>query len=250
MAEAWEHSWVRLPLEGAHNVRELGGYPTASGRSTRYHRFLRSDALAFLTEADREFLYGYGVRAVLDLRGSAEALEQPDVEIAPDVAYANITLFDFDIADQEEFERAAEAGEYTAYDVYEEIISNTAAMGHALRFIADAPEGCVLFHCAVGKDRTGLIAYLLMALAGCDRWDCLASYASSRVNLMRVPWFEDLWRSDMSGSRRGHLDSNTDILEYAMEIVEREYGGIFQYVRSCGLSYEEIERLRARMLDE
>ena len=71
MSNVYSQCWARLPLEGACNVRELGGYPTASGAMTQYHRFLRSDSLGSLTPADERFLHDYGVRAVIDLRDQA-----------------------------------------------------------------------------------------------------------------------------------------------------------------------------------
>lgn len=90
MAEAWELNWQRLPLEGVVNARELGGFPTSDGAQTRYHRFIRSDALVDATPADVEFLRNYGVRAVLDLRGEREAYDRPDVCLGDDVATAII----------------------------------------------------------------------------------------------------------------------------------------------------------------
>lgn len=250
MTQPWEKNWARLPLDAAVNARELGGYPASEGRPTLYHRFLRSDALDELSDYDREFLYGYGVRAVLDLRGVSEKESSPDLHIGEGVVYEHISLFEFDISDQEEFERAAQAGEYSAQDVYRTVVHNEQNVARCMRFIANAPEGCVLFHCAVGKDRTGILAYLLMSLAGCDRWDCLSSYMTSRVNLMRDPWFITNWDREMSHVRRGHLDSRTETLEFAIDLIDEEYGGVVPYLLQCGVTFEEMEIIRARMLDE
>ena len=67
-----------LPLAGAHNVRDLGGYPTEDGKTTKYKAFLRGDSLHGLTKEDEEYLDGYGVRLVIDVRGNNEAFLHPD----------------------------------------------------------------------------------------------------------------------------------------------------------------------------
>ena len=74
--KSYEMMWQRLPLHTCANARELGGYPTADGSQTAWHRFVRSDRLSFLDDDEREFLYGYGVRTVIDLRGIDGAIAQ------------------------------------------------------------------------------------------------------------------------------------------------------------------------------
>ena len=68
----------RLPMEGAYNVRDLGGYATKNGSVTRYHQFLRSDNLTEISEADQSFLEHYGLGAIIDLRGREETLIYPN----------------------------------------------------------------------------------------------------------------------------------------------------------------------------
>ena len=81
----------RLPMEKAFNVRELGGYAARKGSVTKYHQFLRTDNLTNITEEDKNFLLGYGVRAVIDLRGREETLIYPNpFREHPDVTYINL----------------------------------------------------------------------------------------------------------------------------------------------------------------
>ena len=248
MTRPCDMDWVRLPLEGAHHVRELGGYPVSGGGQTRYHRFLRADNLSEITQADAQFLYDYGVRLVLDLRDAREVDERPDVEIGPDVRYASIPLLAFDMSDAAQV-ALGDLREKASYEgLYSMILEKRTGMARCFGAIAAAPEGAVLFHCAVGKDRTGVLAMLLMLLAGCDRWDCAANYVQTRHNLMRYDWYEYVWNNGPDDPHYAFNDSPANAVEHALAFVEAR-GGVVPYLRECGVSYEEIEAVRARLLN-
>ena len=248
MAEAWEQNWQRLPLEGVVNARELGGFPTSSGRQTRWHRFLRSDSLVWATGSDVRFLCNYGVSAVLDLRGAGEAEESPDVSLGDDVAYANVSLYDVNIADYQAALKKFPDGKFHASSVYDAMFENASAVRACLEFIANAPQGCVLFHCMVGKDRTGVLAAILLLLAGCDREDVLASYVPSRVNLLRSDFFQGVWDRSCDDVEREHYDSRPETLEHWLCRLEGEFGSVVAYLEHCGVSYETMAAVRERLL--
>ena len=134
--------------------------------------------------------------------------------------------------------------------VYDTMFENREAWRRILEFIAAAPEGCVLFHCAVGKDRTGILAAILMLLAGCDRWDVLASYIPSRVNLMRLPFFHLYWDKECSDGEREHYDSRASTLEHWLNRLDAEFtGNVWAYLAWCGVSRETMEAVRARLME-
>lgn len=243
MAEAWELDWQRLPLEGTVNTRELGGFPLIGGGQTRYHRFLRSDALVDTTPGDIEFLRNYGVRAVLDMRGAAEAADRPNAFLGSDVATARIAPYDVNLASTHL------QGTIPATDIYDIFFENGEAWREIFEFIAGAPEGCVLFNCAVGKDRTGVLAALIMMLSGCDRYDVIASYMPSRINLMRLPFFRLYWDMDCSDMEREHYDSLPSTLEYWLRRLDDGFGGDLRaYLEWCGVSREVMEAVRLRLV--
>lgn len=244
MSAHWDYDWARLPLEGTVNTRDLGGLPAAGGRPTRYHRFLRSDELADLTEADREFLYGYGVRTVIDLRGNAEALERPDVLPGDDVAYHHISLFEVDVT------QTVATAVKTIEDVYLEILGHEDRLLEVFQTIAEAEPGCILFHCAVGKDRTGVVAAILLTLAGCDHEDIAANYTQSGDHLMRTDWYREYFKHDMSEVTRGHLVPYARFIRSVLDRIERGHGSIDLFLRHLGLEDGQIAAIRSRLLDE
>ena len=246
MAKPYELTWRRLPLEGAHNVRDLGGYPTANGGQTQWHRFLRADYLMELTDADREFLYGYGVRAVLDLRDPSEAAAEPDVQIAPGMPHANFPLLSLNMSDSEQVEREFSSKPPSFQTFYDLIIASRANIAGCLEFIAGAPEGCVLFHCAAGKDRTGVLAMLLMGLAGCDKWDCVSDYIQTSPNLMRHDWYVASRGKTLSADGEDLVGSPAHAIEHVWDVVAAE-GGVVAFLRGCGVSSNTLAAVRARL---
>ena len=246
--EPHEQCWVRLPLDGAFNVRELGGYPVLNGGQTKFRRFLRGDGLGRLTSWDERFLHDYGVRAVVDLRDASEVADFPDKPIARNVAYANIPLLGFNMADAQAVDQIMDAADLTMDALYRMILENYEAIRACFRFIADAPKGCVLFHCAVGKDRTGILAMLLLSLAGVDKWDIVADYIQTRPNLMRDEVFALDWLDAQNQPFREGMESSPDVIEHAYDLVELEHGGVESYLLECGVPDEDVACVRRRLL--
>ena len=237
--------YTRLPLDGCVNARELGGYPTLDGDTIKHRRFLRTDELRDLSTRDILFLKDYGVKTVIDLRDDEEAWDRPDKYIdEPGVSYHQIPLFRGNAADAEWAERQEER---TLLGMYMSAINNKSKLREVFQVIAHADEGCVLFHCAVGKDRTGIIACLLMLLAGCDRQDCVANYVQSRPNLMRGQWYRNRWNT--TGEREHSFMDSAD--ETITEIINFVYaaGGVWGFLRDCGVSEADLKAVKSRLLD-
>ena len=246
--EPYEQPWARLPLSGAFNVRELGGYPTVGGARSEYRRFLRSDALCRLSAADARFLYDYGVRAVIDLRDASEVADAPNVVIGKDVVYTNIPLLGFNAAQVSEIEKRLNDETFSMEGIYKRILENYEGIRACFRFIAEAPKGCILFHCAVGKDRTGVLAMLLLSLAGVDKWDIIANYVQTWPNLMRDHVFSEDWYDAANSVFRVGMTSDPKLIEYAYDLLEEEHGGVEGYLLECGVPDDVVSAVRMRLL--
>lgn len=165
-----------IRLGGAFNVRDLGGYATAGGGTTRWRSFLRADALHEISPGDVEMLLQFGLRTVIDLRSHAEIARQPS-RLAGHamVRYHHIPLFDglapvdAMMAQKDAFDLSARYAD--AADQCRPAISMVAAT------IATAEDGTVLFNCTAGKDRTGIVAAMLLSLAGVASDEIAADYA-------------------------------------------------------------------------
>lgn len=230
------------------NARDLGGLPTRDGRITRWRSFVRTDGLHELNEAGLAAIYEYGVRTVIDLRMPHELQEWPNpLQADSRVRFLNVSLLGSQ--GDEVFERNKHLPPHAewAMVVLEESKEN---FRRVFAGIADAPEGGVLFHCYAGKDRTGLVADLLLDLAGVHDAEIVDDYDLSNERL-RVRVEKSTSQIDDEEARRRAVDAWTvkrDTAEAVLAHVRTRYGGAAGYLQAVGLSDAEVEAVRCRLL--
>ena len=168
--------WRRvIPLAGVSNLRDLGGYRSTDGRSVRRGLVYRSAALNEITDDDGEAFLALGIRTICDFRGPQEREAAPYRR--PPGCRAVVHELDIVSATGpaiRELMRSPEASP-TAYrmlliDAYRSFVRDHSERYRALfAQLLDAAAYPLLFHCAAGKDRTGLAAALLLSALGVDR---------------------------------------------------------------------------------
>ena len=224
------------------NARDLGGHPTVDGAVTRSRSLLRADDLAQLSPAGIEALASYGIETVLDLRWPEEitAAPSPVPRQLPRVRYVSVSLLAGNPADW------GALGGYCAKEQWKCTVLERLRpqLQEALAVIATAGPGPLLFHCVAGKDRTGIIAALLLALADVVPEAIAADYAASSGNLR-------------DAYLRRHRDADAAAIIEAVRCPEQAVynmlawldsaGGIRAYLGDIGLSSGEIAALRARL---
>ena len=171
----------RLSFPELLNARDLGGLPTQDGTHTRARSLLRADDLAQLTPEGLAALRDYGVATVLDLRWPEEAAQHPDPvpRALPQVRYERVSLLTHTEDEWRLRSRDVEK------ELWKCVVLERARLElkQVLQVIAAAAPGPLLFHCIAGKDRTGLIAALLLALADVTPEAIARDYAVSSENL-------------------------------------------------------------------
>lgn len=239
-----------LPIAGTYNVRDLGGY-AAGDAETLWRRILRADALYRLQPEGVAELYDAGVRTVIDLRHDHELETAPNpFREHPGVRYLNIALFDqlvppgMNGADQP---ADVLLGLYTLA-----LTERQAAIREVLCSIADADEGAVLFHCTAGKDRTGIIAALMLAAAGVGMQSILDDYALTGP--MIAPMIDELIAGAVArgadvASFKPLLASAPETMQAMLDHIDQRYGSVRDYLELIGLNAAAIERLRSRLID-
>lgn len=168
-----------LPLEGASNLRELGGYETRDGRHTKNGRFIRSDNTNRLTERDIRYLEDYPVVLAIDLRAAKELISAPSLlDGHPSITYKNVTM-----ADGLNSEGFHGVFPDTMGELYIQMLeSSKIRFGRIFQLLtAYMHQGTCLFHCMAGKDRTGLVAMLLLELANVDDDIIIEDYSATQV---------------------------------------------------------------------
>lgn len=247
------------------NLRDLGGIRVSGGVLASGHLF-RSDDVSTVPDDEGQDLYDRGIRTIIDLRSPAEADHTGRGPLGGyDVAYHRLSLLrggaepdEFLRHLQEDSATAAVVGRYYAATLLAE--AETIAAG--IRVIADAP-GASLFHCAAGKDRTGIFAAALLSVLGADDEAIATDYARSSAAVPRI-------MARVSASI-GHLMGESDVYFRAvaagegrvspllgaehhamlamLQIVDAEQGGIPAVLRAAGLEDATLERLQARVIE-
>ena len=164
--------------QGCFNARDLGGMSTCDGRVTRHRAIVRSDQLCFLTADGWSALYAYGIRTIVDLQD--EDSSRRDRCVRPrGVTTLHLPLEDQ--ADTEFWDRwGASSGLYATPLYYRAFLDRFPQRCVAVvRAIATAQPGGVVVHCRVGRDRTGLIALLVLAAAGVNAEQIASDYERS-----------------------------------------------------------------------
>ena len=260
--------YKRLPLETLSNARDLGGFP-AEGGVTRYGVFVRSEVPKALSEKDIRFLRDYGVTMSLDFRGANESASLPStLRELPGFRYELCSMYDTEVAkasgggEAKEMPKLepAKPGEPSFFDmdwvpVYIDITEKGKAWVKRNFELAAECEGCMLYHCFTGKDRTGVFTALLLGVCGVSKIDIIADYSLSMSCLRPFydalpggPYFVDSeGRPDYS---RGFYRTAPETMERVVEYWEQNYGSITDYVRACGVSEAVIERIREKLIEK
>jgi protein-tyrosine phosphatase len=253
-----------IPLEGAVNVRDLGGLPTRTGATTRSGRLVRADNLQDLTAADRRLLVEeLGVRDVVDLRTTSEReVEGPaPLDDHPGVRVRHLSLLpedgdharevDGDVLmpwqagpDEVPTPRAEARGVYTAYlrDRPDSVVAALRAVAHS--------DGAVVVHCAAGKDRTGVVVALVLDLVGVDRDTIVADYLLTADRLDDILGRLSRTRAYAANLRERSRESHLPQAEGLLEVLEHvdAHGGTEAWLRRHGWTDEDSAALRNRLL--
>ncbi|WP_043219256.1 tyrosine-protein phosphatase [Streptomyces sp. NRRL F-5193] len=259
----------QIPLQGAVNVRDLGGYPTYDGERVRHGLVYRSDHLGKLTEADLVTLAGLGLARAVDFRiplevghDGADRLPAGVTAVARPITDNGLfgqltaTIGSRDPVLQEQMLGGGRAAAFMA-DVYRTFVTdaaNRAAFGRTLRELAAPGTGPVLYHCTSGKDRTGWTSWLLLRLVGVPERSATEDYLAS--NTLRAAHDarvrEGLRQSGMM--RNPELivplqEVRREYLDAALDEVRAGYGGLYRYVTAgLGLDLRTVAGLRERLV--
>jgi protein-tyrosine phosphatase len=232
-----------LTWDGCWNVRDLGGLITADGRQIRRGAIVRSDSANRLTAAGWSTLLAHGVRTIVDLRDPTEQL--PDS--APRSAELTTVCMPLeDRADAVFWERwRSLSGTPLYYRAFLERWPERFAAVFAA--IAEAGPGGVLIHCAAGRDRTGLVTLLLLALAGVPPDEIAADYALS-ADRLRARWGHE-GRPDEDLITQQHLrQANTSARETILSVLSSLDASA--YLRAGGLRPDQEAAILRRLLGE
>jgi len=223
------------------NARDLGGLPTPRG-TTRFGAVVRADSPGRLTEAGRSAMLAYGITTIVDLRAPREVGE------APNPFHAHPGYRHLPFLDDAAVERTREFG--SAIESYIWWLESQAhRVAAILEGIDGAPVGGVLVHCAAGKDRTGLVAALLLSLAEVHRDAIVEDYSLSAAWEEGMPSEELAALPDATERLRSRqiYEPRPELMLRLLSELDRRHGGVAGYLSEAGVG-EDVRRRLAALL--
>ncbi len=240
-----------LDLEGSFNARDLGGYPTRDGRVTEHGAFIRTGNLDKLAPAATQQLTDYGVKTVIDLRDEAEAMAYPDAFArSTTVRYLNLPMFGDTLSRDAQWR--LETDEFaTMHQLYSHYLERCQPQIKTIMAAMADNAPATVFHCYAGKDRTGVIAGLLLNLAGVPDEVIAEDYAHTTPRIRNL--VED-WRADAIANQRElwkferDSSSQADTMVNLLRYLTAHYGDASQYLLHVGLVQAQVDTLRSRLI--
>ncbi len=238
-----------MHFENVYNFRDLGGLATADGRILHSGRLYRSDGLHRISGEDAKVLGALGIRTVIDLRRPYEITADGRIPDLPGMAWHNIhpehKEWDFDSYDE-----LAGTARYLADRYLDMVDQGSAGLGRALRTIAEAGNSPVVVHCMAGKDRTGVLIALILALLEVDDATIAADYALSEAIQGQITARLQRENPDrvLPALPAYVLAAPAEAMLLFLTDLRARYGPLADYLAAAGVTGEDIVALRAHLL--
>ncbi|MFE2245050.1 tyrosine-protein phosphatase [Streptomyces virginiae] len=259
----------QIVLQGAVNVRDLGGHRTWTGGQVRQGLVYRSDALSKLTDTDVTTVSGLGLTKVIDFRipmevqyDGADRLPaglSPTARPVSDLGLYGTLVGAIGSGDPVKQEQMLGGGRAEAYmrDIYRTFVTspeNRAQFAATLREIADGRQGPVLYHCTSGKDRTGWMSYVLLRALAVPEDTAERDYLAS--NTFRAAYDAKVRAGLKQSGRMQNPDLliplqevRQDYLDSATAQLEADYGSFYGYLtQGLGLDLRTLAKLQTKLV--
>ena len=205
---------------------------------------VRSDNVSSLTTEGIQAMWDYGVRAVVDLRSDGEIERHPSPFEPDDFGplYLHIPLID-DLFADELYKVPAMLDRYRII-----LDERRAAVGEVMKTIARV-DGPLVFHCFAGKDRTGLVAALLLSIAGADRAAIAADFAATDAQMASryVEWIAEA-APERVDAMRDELRCPPEWMHAVLDHVDASWGGPEEYLDGAGVRPQDFAALRLKLI--
>ena len=238
---------------GAFNVRDLGGLVTLGGDTLRRGVAYRADGLHRLPPAEIERLAALGVRTVVDLRSNGE------LDVAASIAADGIVVLHLPVLREtwsdDAFTDDPDTTDAVTFlvDRYLEMLEQGAPAIAAI-FELLATDGCrpLAFHCSAGKDRTGVVAALLLASVGVGDDDIAADYTTSAAAMAKLVEWVRLHRPEaadaMSRQPAAFLSCPPEAMHVFLARVRERWGSVTSYLDAIGVEASTLAAVRDALL--
>lgn len=240
-----------LSLDGTRNCRDLGGIAVRDGE-TKFAQLIRSDALHELSNNDLEHLERLGLGAIIDLRVQIETSKAPN-NLSPSLKKKQKNLAFLPNQTLQLLEMVNK-GELTGTATYRLMLEqyrilaleHTADYRSIIAEIVRYPDNGVLFHCTSGKDRTGMVSAILLAIVGASEEAIIADYEMTNGRIKPISYLEGVVDVDVINRI---MAADPDYMYNAFDAMKKEFGSVGRYLEvAVGVSQQIREELMTKLL--
>lgn len=250
----------RVPLEGAVNFRDLGGYETSDGQRVKWGQVFRSDGLSRLTTRDRDVLKGIGIRVVYDFRTPSEVDMAPDQ--LPDgtgIEYLHLPVVHGEFDSVRAFERIKEGDitwlskDFMVKGYIRNVEEFGGTWGNVLKGLIKPESRPLVFHCTGGKDRAGVCAAIILLALGVPEDTVVYDHGLSNVYIAELleSVYERIRKVGIDPEKVSpYFTAPRDCILTLLDHIREVYGSISSYLRTkAGISDEEVALFRQGLLE-
>ncbi|MCM0677203.1 tyrosine-protein phosphatase [Micromonospora phytophila] len=236
----------RIPFSALFNFRDVGGHLGHDGRTVRPGRLYRSDSLHRIADADREAFAALGVRTVIDLRRPYEVERDGRVPDFDGLTWRHIHPEHAEW-DERPYQPGSDLARYLA-DRYADLAeTGTAGLAEAIGLIADTANAPVVVHCVAGKDRTGIVCGLTLAVLGVPDDAIAADYAlSTEAGARFLAWFASTGQQMRPGLPP--LTCPAEAMTLFLAELREAHGSVEGYLRHAGVTPAQLAALKEHLL--
>lgn len=247
-------SMRRVEMATIHNFRDIGGYEAMGGMSVRLGALYRADGLyrLALSEDDMEVVRNLRIRTVIDLRSDRELEERGRFPVDKhEVEFHHVPIID-KTWEHTEVPDFANDVDFLVWAYEQMLVDGRDKFRRAFSIIADGAQLPVVYHCAAGKDRTGLLTMLLLGVLGVHDDDIVHDYALSQEAMKRMlQWLEVNFPEGANNMKSGptyYMAAHPDAMYEIIRRLRERHGSFDEIARSFGVTSGSISALRAAML--
>lgn len=252
---------TEIKLEGAINVRDLGGYKTTDGKTIKTHKLIRSAELAKLSEKDTETLRKeYNLKKIVDFRTDSEMKEKPDPKISGVEGIANPIMKDLGTSTSpkdfmKNLAKVENPEEYLIKANKGFVADEFSRKGYTKFFktLLDNKDGAVLWHCTAGKDRAGFGTALVLSALGVDKETVMKDYLLT--NKFRKEENEKTIAQVAKATNNNTkavnaitamMDVREVYLNAAFDQIDKDYGSVEGFLeKGLGLTQDDLKKLKS-----
>ena len=253
-----------IKLKHVKNYRDLGGITTSDGRVLRPHMLIRGTTLFDPTLLGIKILKeNYNLKTIIDLRTQKEILEKPDVKI-DGVEILHMPVFDESVAGISHEKKVHSFKTLMMMpkmeDLYVQMVTGASLDNviKVLKFILTLPvqKFSVVFHCTAGKDRTGVVAALLLSFLGVDRVTVMNDYLLTnkrvlfKANMAYVGLLITKGNPKLAHKIKHYFLAEPNFIKAALNRLEKDFGSLEEFFKQkLGFTEDETKKIKDKFLE-